>query len=162
GRDGGACGAHRRQHREAAARYVVWGLTLVAGGWLLGLGAGCWGLTLGAGGSRRFDEESDSTAWRSVNRRRRRTSAGDRRGQECRQGGAARARAAEGGRERGRSGWNDGASLGGVSGRSRERGSSDSRRREGERGHGSWRHAALDREPERKRRDGSSAVEGGR
>src|SRR5207244_12208877 len=103
GQDGRACGAHRRQHREAPARYVVWGLTLVAGGWLLGLGAGCWGLTLGAGagGSRRFDEESDSTAWRSVNRRRRRPSAGDRRGQECRQGGAARARAAVGGREGG-------------------------------------------------------------
>ena len=101
---------------------------------------------------------SSLMAWRAARRRRRERSPLDRRGQERRPGGGARAASAWRERQRRRRRWHDGASLGELSGRSRKRRPADSRRRQRERGQRSWRHAALDRQPERQRGDGPEAA----
>ena len=74
----------------------------------------------------------------------------------------ARARAApeRRGRQRRRGGRHDGASLGELPRRSRERRPADSRRRQRQRGQRSRRHAALDGQPERQRGDGPPAAAG--
>ena len=68
----------------------------------------------------------------------------------------------ESGRQRRRSRRHDRSSLGQLPGRPGERRPADSRRRQGECRQRSGRHAALDRQPERKRGDGPTTAAGGR